>query len=80
MVKVKRVYEPYESGDGTRFLVERLWPRGMKKESLHMEAWLKDAAPVIRSVAGSDTTRKNGVSSRTSILPNWIPGGRPCGP
>ncbi len=51
MVKVKRVYEPYESGDGTRFLVERLWPRGMKKESLHMEAWLKDAAP-------SDTLRR----------------------
>lgn len=45
MVKVKRIYEPSEPGDGTRFLVERLWPRGMKKESLHMEAWLKDAAP-----------------------------------
>ena len=45
MIKVKRVYEPSGSGDGTRFLVERLWPRGMKKESLHMEAWLKDVAP-----------------------------------
>ncbi|MFZ0927803.1 MAG: DUF488 domain-containing protein [Syntrophobacteraceae bacterium] len=45
MIKVKRVYEPSDSGDGTRFLVERLWPRGMKKESLHMEAWLKDVAP-----------------------------------
>ncbi len=45
MVKVKRVYEGAESADGTRFLVERLWPRGMKKESLKMEAWLKDAAP-----------------------------------
>lgn len=45
MVKVKRVYDPSDSDDGTRFLVERLWPRGMKKESLHMEAWLKDVAP-----------------------------------
>ena len=45
MIRVKRVYEPSDSGDGTRFLVERLWPRGMKKESLHMEAWLKDVAP-----------------------------------
>jgi uncharacterized protein YeaO (DUF488 family) len=45
MVKVKRVYETSGSGDGTRFLVDRFWPRGMKKESLHMEAWLKDAAP-----------------------------------
>jgi uncharacterized protein YeaO (DUF488 family) len=45
MLKIKRVYETPDSGDGTRFLVERLWPRGMKKESLHMEAWLKDVAP-----------------------------------
>jgi len=45
MVKVKRVYETSGSGDGTRFLVDRFWPRGMKKESLLMEAWLKDAAP-----------------------------------
>ena len=45
MIKIKRVYEPSGSGDGTRFLVERLWPRGMKKESLYMEAWLKEVAP-----------------------------------
>jgi uncharacterized protein YeaO (DUF488 family) len=45
MIKSKRVYDPSESGDGTRFLVERLWPRGMRKESLPMDAWLKDAAP-----------------------------------
>ena len=45
MVRVKRVYEPPESADGVRFLVERLWPRGMKKESLQMQAWLKEVAP-----------------------------------
>lgn len=45
MIRLKRVYEDVEEGDGTRFLVERLWPRGMKKESLMMDAWLKDAAP-----------------------------------
>ncbi len=45
MITVKRVYEPSEIGDGTRFLVERLWPRGMRKEALDMEAWLKDVAP-----------------------------------
>ncbi len=45
MLKVKRVYEKAEAKDGTRFLVERLWPRGMKKEALKMEAWLKDVAP-----------------------------------
>lgn len=47
MVRVKRVYEALESTDGARFLVERLWPRGIKKESLHMEGWLKDAAPSV---------------------------------
>ena len=45
MIKLKRVYEPAASGDGTRFLVERLWPRGVKKSELQMEAWLKDVAP-----------------------------------
>jgi uncharacterized protein YeaO (DUF488 family) len=45
MINIKRVYEPFEAGDGARFLVERLWPRGMKKESLHMDGWLKDVAP-----------------------------------
>ena len=45
MIKVKRVYAPVEEGDGTRFLVDRLWPRGLKKEALRMAGWLKDAAP-----------------------------------
>ncbi len=45
MISTKRVYEPFEAADGVRFLVERLWPRGMKKESLHMDGWLKDVAP-----------------------------------
>ena len=45
MITVKRVYEPASPHDGKRFLVERLWPRGMKKENLHMDGWLKDIAP-----------------------------------
>lgn len=45
MLKIKRVYEKAEPSDGTRFLVERLWPRGMKKEKLKMKAWLKEVAP-----------------------------------
>jgi len=44
-IQIKRVYEPVEKSDGQRFLVERLWPRGIKKEALHMKAWAKDAAP-----------------------------------
>lgn len=45
MLKTKRVYENATSRDGTRFLVDRLWPRGIKKEELKMKAWLKDVAP-----------------------------------
>lgn len=45
MIQIKRVYEPAAESDGKRFLVERLWPRGIKKEALQMSAWLKDVAP-----------------------------------
>ncbi len=45
MIRVKRVYEQLEADDGKRFLVERLWPRGMKKENLRMDGWIKDVAP-----------------------------------
>jgi len=41
MIKLKRVYEISASIDGARFLVERLWPRGVKKSSLEIKAWLK---------------------------------------
>ena len=45
MLKTKRVYESAKTSDGVRFLVERLWPRGIKNEELKMKAWLKDVAP-----------------------------------
>ena len=45
MIRIKRTYDPPDARDGRRFLVERLWPRGMRKESLAMEGWLKDVAP-----------------------------------
>lgn len=45
MIRIKRTYEPAARGDGRRFLVERLWPRGIKKEDLDVDAWLKDVAP-----------------------------------
>ena len=44
MIELQRVYEHHKT-DGTRFLVERLWPRGIRKESLHFSDWLKDVAP-----------------------------------
>ncbi len=44
-IRTKRVYEPVSPEDGLRFLVERLWPRGLKKESLRLDAWLREVAP-----------------------------------
>ena len=45
MLKLKRAYEPASRDDGQRFLVERLWPRGVTKNALHLDAWLKEVAP-----------------------------------
>jgi uncharacterized protein YeaO (DUF488 family) len=45
MIQLKRAYENASEGDGARFLVERLWPRGVKKEDLKLDGWPKDVAP-----------------------------------
>ena len=45
MIRLKRAYDPVSHIDGTRFLVERLWPRGVSKTKLHVHAWLKDVGP-----------------------------------
>jgi uncharacterized protein YeaO (DUF488 family) len=44
-VRVKRVYVPSAADDGLRVLVDRVWPRGMTKERLHADLWMKDIAP-----------------------------------
>ncbi len=44
-VVLKRVYDPPSRGDGARVLVDRLWPRGISKESARLTEWLKDIAP-----------------------------------
>jgi uncharacterized protein YeaO (DUF488 family) len=45
MITLKRVYDPVSRNDGTRFLVERLWPRGLSKAKLRLDAWLKEVGP-----------------------------------
>jgi uncharacterized protein YeaO (DUF488 family) len=45
MIQLKRAYDPAGRTDGARFLVERLWPRGVKKTSLKIKDWLKEAGP-----------------------------------
>jgi uncharacterized protein YeaO (DUF488 family) len=44
-LRIKRVYDPASDGDGTRILVDRLWPRGLTKEMAQVDLWLKDLAP-----------------------------------
>lgn len=51
MIRIKRVYDPAEPTDGTRVLVDRLWPRGVKKAAFPLDRWQKEAAP-------SDTLRR----------------------
>lgn len=59
MVKVKRAYEPPSRADGQRVLVERLWPRGVRKEALAIDEWPKEIAPstALRKWFGHDPER-----------------------
>jgi uncharacterized protein YeaO (DUF488 family) len=45
MIALKRAYDEPEPSDGTRVLVDRLWPRGLSKERAHVDLWLKEIAP-----------------------------------
>lgn len=45
MIRLKRAYDPPSDDDGERYLVDRLWPRGVRKDDLQIDGWLKDAAP-----------------------------------
>lgn len=58
-VQVRRIYDPPESSDGTRVLVDRLWPRGVSKERAHLDDWAKDVAPSteLRKWYGHDPDR-----------------------
>lgn len=47
-VSIKRVYDPPEQSDGFRVLVDRLWPRGVRKEDLRYDLWLKEVTPSVK--------------------------------
>jgi uncharacterized protein YeaO (DUF488 family) len=66
MILIARVYDPRLEGSGVRYLVERLWPRGMKKEALRLDGWLKDAAPsaALRRWFGHKSERWNEFQKR----------------
>ena len=44
-LNIKRIYEPVEPGDGVRILVDRLWPRGIKKEKAAIDFWIREIGP-----------------------------------
>jgi uncharacterized protein YeaO (DUF488 family) len=44
-LRIKRVYQPRDAGDGVRVLVDRLWPRGLSRERARIDLWLKEIAP-----------------------------------
>ena len=58
-ILLKRAYEPAARDDGQRFLVERLWPRGVRKADLRLDGWFKDVAPSpeLRKWFGHDPKR-----------------------
>ncbi len=44
-LQIKRIYDAFQENDGTRLLVDRLWPRGVSKEKAHLDGWVKELAP-----------------------------------
>jgi uncharacterized protein YeaO (DUF488 family) len=44
-IRVKRVYDPPAAADGMRILIDRLWPRGIKKEAMRLDLWVKEISP-----------------------------------
>lgn len=60
-IHVRRAYEPVEPGEGYRVLVDRLWPRGIRKQEAHLDEWCKQVAPSaeLRKWYGHDPQRFN---------------------
>ena len=58
-IRIKRAYDPPDASDGTRVLVDRLWPRGLRKEKAALTCWLKEIAPSsgLREWFGHDPER-----------------------
>jgi uncharacterized protein YeaO (DUF488 family) len=65
-IAVKRVYEPAAKTDGYRVLIDRLWPRGLKKDDVLLDQWAKELAPstALRQWFGHEPTRWDGFRHR----------------
>ena len=79
-IVVKRVYEPAAKADGYRVLIDRLWPRGLKKEAVSLDLWAKELAPsaVLRKWFDHDPARWDGFRHRyatelDALAEHWRP-------
>ena len=74
--QIKRIYESPQPSDGTRILVDRLWPRGVKKSDAHLDQWMKDVAPTtaLRLWFGHEPERFKEFRSRYEAELNDNPG------
>ena len=79
-IAIKRVYEPAAKADGYRVLIDRLWPRGLKKESVQLDLWVKELAPstALRQWFGHDPARWDGFRHRyatelDALAEQWRP-------
>jgi hypothetical protein len=70
MIRTKRVYDAPVPEDGARFLVERLWPRGLKKADVPMDNWPKDVAPSTALRRWSCVCRTGATSLQTCVYPD----------
>jgi uncharacterized protein YeaO (DUF488 family) len=79
-IAIKRVYEPAAKADGYRVLIDRLWPRGLKKETVQLDLWVKELAPstMLRRWFGHDPARWDGFRHRyatelDALTEHWRP-------
>lgn len=89
MIQCKRVYDPQEESDGYRILVDRLWPRGIKKEALNYAEWCKTLAPsqiyarlftarrsILPTLANAIARSLRPIVMKASAWPRWPTGRR----
>jgi hypothetical protein len=72
LIKVKRIYDNPKGRNGFRILVDRLWPRGLRKDEVKIDLWQKDIAPSNSLRKWFSMTKRNGMNLSVDILENWI--------
>jgi hypothetical protein len=71
-IKLKRAYEKPFAQDGKRILVDRLWPRGLKKEEAKVDVWLKSVAPSVELRKWYSHQPQSGLSLGNDTGGNWM--------